>query len=996
MVSLNMGSIRKNLALLVMIAVLPALAILLYTGVEQRRNSIKNAEHDVLLLTHTMAAVQVDIARSTKQILSTLALLPEIKSLDIQTCSEIFRAVLEQNPDYQNITLTNPNGEVVASGLPFGGSNLNDRKHFREALDKKTFAAGEYIVTRVGNKEPAFAFAYPVLDKKGHSKAVLTAAINLTRFSRFYESSLLLDQSFVAITDHQGIRLLYYPPKEATNPIGQPIQPKVWDIASTAHDPGIFIRESSDGVRRIFAFEQVRLAPDEAPYLYVWAGLPESQVLRAANRALLRNLFLLFLIAVGSLGISWLVGKNTLISPINSLVMVTRKFAEGKLDSRSFQTGLPEEIDILTRSFHDMADKLSVSQQTLRENEAQFRLLMDSLDALVYVADMTTYEVLFINKYGKKQLGEVTGKICWQSIHQGQNGPCSFCTNKYLLAEDGNPGAVHTWEFDNKITGHCYYVQDRAIKWLDGRVVRLEVATDITERKRAETKLAEERERLAVTLRSIGDGVITTDTLGRIVLINKVAETLTGWTAAEAMDKPLSEVFNIINETTRQSCINPVEKVLATGEIVGLANHTALIAKDGQERSIADSAAPIRDRASNIIGIVLVFRDVTEQLRTEQELIKVKKLESIGVLAGGIAHDFNNILTAILGNLDLSLLDTNLSEKTQKLLNEAMKASYRARDLTQQLLTFAKGGEPIKETASLAEVIKDSADFVLRGDKVACHYLFPEDLWLVDIDKGQISQVVQNIILNASSAMPEGGIIEVACENVSTTNPLSMTFPQKGNYVQMSIKDTGSGISVNIQDKIFDPYFSTKQQGSGLGLAITHSIVTKHNGRVTVQSVPGEGTTFKVYLPASVNGSVPARKADAVSLNTSTRRLRILVMDDEEMVRDLARKMLDETGHDALLAKDGGEAVQLYQDALDNETPIDLSIMDLTIPGGMGGQEAVQKVLEINPNAKVIVSSGYSNDPVMANFKDYGFCAALLKPFRLLEFTKMINQLISR
>ena len=989
---LNLGSIRKNLVLLVMIAILPALAILLYTGVEQRKNSIKSAKHDVLLLTHAMAEVQIDIARATRQILSTLSLLPEIQALDVRTSGNILRAVLEQNPDYQNITLTAIDGEVLASGLPFSGSNLKDRKHFREALGNKTFAAGEYIVTRVGGRSPAFAFAYPVLDTMGRPKAVLTASINLARFSRFYENALFSGKSFVAITDYRGIRLLYYPPKEKTNPIGQPIQAEVWKAVDKAKDAGVFIRKGSDGSRQILAFEPVWLAPGEDPYLYVWTGLSEAQVLSTANIILLRNLSLLLVITVASLAIAWFVGKNTLISPINGLVTLTRKFSEGKLDVRNRQTGLPEEIDILTRAFFDMAEKLSVNQQTLRENEARFRLLMDSLDALVYVADMETYEVLFVNEYGKKQLGDVTGKICWLSVQQGQDGPCSFCTNKYLVDEEGKPGEVHIWEFENQSTGHCYYVQDRAITWIDGRVVRLEVATDITERKQAETKLAEETERLAVTLRSIGDGVITTDTLGRIVLINKVAEAMTGWDAAEAKGKLLTEVFNVINETTRQPCTNPVERILATGEIVGLANHTVLIAKDGQEKSIADSAAPICDRDSKVVGIVLVFRDVTEQLRTEQELIKGKKLESIGVLAGGIAHDFNNILTAILGNLDLSLLDGNLAEKTQKLLNEALKATYRARDLTQQLLTFAKGGEPIKETASLAEVIKDSADFVLRGDKVACHYSFPENLWLVDIDKGQISQVVQNLIINASNAMPDGGVIEVSCENVSSKSPLSTTFPKSGNYVQMNIKDTGTGIPANILDKIFDPYFSTKQQGSGLGLAITHSIISNHDGRITVHSVPGEETVFTVFLPASEYDSTPEEEHDDVVLNT--RRFRIMVMDDEEMVRDLARKMLNEIGHDALLAKDGEEAVCYYREAMADAVSIDLVIMDLTIPGGMGGLEAVVKILEINPEAKVIVSSGYSNDPVMANFRDYGFCAALVKPFRLLEFTKIISQIM--
>ena len=625
-------------------------------------------------------------------------------------------------------------------------------------------------------------------------------------------------------------------PMKKTNPIGKPIRAESWDIASNAKDPGIFIGEGSDGVRRIFAFEQVRLTAEDTPYIYVWAGIPEAHILKPANAVLARNLLVMFLTTMMSLLIAWAIGKKTLISPIKNLVTLTRKFAEGNLAVRNKQPDKSDEFGTLTKAFHDMADTLTMSQKALRENEARFRLVMDSLDTLVYVSDMNTYQVLFINEYGRKIFGDITGKICWQSLQKGQSGPCPFCTNKYLLDGEGNPGRIYTWEFQNPVSGNWFYIHDRAIKWVDDRIVRLEVATDISERKLSETKLADETERLSVTLRSIGDGVITTDTQGRVILINRVAEMLTGWDYDEAAGRPIAEVFEIINDVTRQPCESPVDKVLASGENIGLTSHTALISKHGQVISIADSGAPIRDKDGKIIGVVLVFRDIREQLRTEQELIKVKKLESIGVLAGGIAHDFNNILVAILGNIDLSLRDSNLTDRTHKLLKEALKASHQARDLTQQLLTFAKGGEPIKEAASLVDVVKDSANFVLRGDNVACRYFFPDDLWLVDIDKGQISQVVQNIILNASNAMPGGGIVEVSCENVSSAGSKNIALPRSGNHVKMSIKDSGVGIPANVLDKIFDPIF--QQNSKEVVLALQSPIQLSANMTDTSQCSP--------------------------------------------------------------------------------------------------------------------------------------------------------------
>lgn len=316
------------------------------------------------------------------------------------------------------------------------------------------------------------------------------------------------------------------------------------------------------------------------------------------------------------------------------------------------------------------------------------------------------------------------------------------------------------------------------------------VVRDINDRRQAEKALAEEKEQLAVTLRSIGDGVITTDISGNIVLLNKVAENLTGWSNKEAAGRPLDEVFHIINEHTRKVCENPATKVISSGQVIGLANHTIMIARDGEERSIADSGAPILDAKSNTIGVVLVFRDVTEKQRLEQEALKARKLESLGVLAGGIAHDFNNILAAILGNINLAINYTDPHESTYALLSEAEKASLRAKDLTQQLLTFAKGGEPVLKTTSIAEIITDSSSFVLRGSNVRCDTWFAPDLLPVDIDPGQISQVIQNIIINAAHAMPQGGVIDIRCENVLNHHQ-NFPFLHGDSYIVVTIKDHG-------------------------------------------------------------------------------------------------------------------------------------------------------------------------------------------------------------
>ncbi|HEX3035438.1 MAG TPA: PAS domain S-box protein [Thermodesulfobacteriota bacterium] len=633
-----------------------------------------------------------------------------------------------------------------------------------------------------------------------------------------------------------------------------------------------------------------------------------------------------------------------------------------------------------------------------------------------------------------------------------------------------------------------------------------------------EQKLKESEEWFSATLQSIGNAVIATDKAGMIKFLNPMAEALTGWKKSEVLGKELPHIFKIINEETRLPIENPVTKVLQDGIAVNLANHTVLLTRDGSERNIDNFGAPIYDKTGGVIGVVLVFHDVTERKRAEEvlkeseekyrtlvehsydlicetsidgrflylnpnfkdvlgyeptellgrnifenihpddspvvmaefqratttfasgqavfryrhkngewlwlestgkafkttggeirgiiasrdvtehqkieeERLKTQKLESLSILAGGIAHDFNNMLTAILGNIALAKIRQDPEDRAYKRLIEAEKACLRASDLTQQLLTFSRGGAPVKKEVFIGELIMEAGSFALRGSNVRCEFSIAEDLWLVEVDEGQISQVVHNLVINSQQAMPQGGVIRIKAENIAFDAQEGVPL-KEGRYVKITLEDEGIGIPQEYLSKIFDPYFTTKQKGSGLGLAVVYSIIKNHNGHIQVESEIEVGTKFYIYLPAYNKSEVEIDKGGLVEEKLISGKGRILVVDDEEIIREVAGESLRQIGYEVESARDGSEAIKLYKRAKEGNNPFDAVIMDLTVPGGMGGKEAIEKLREIDQEVKAIVSSGYSNDPVMAEYRKYGFRGVVAKPYKIEELSKILYKVI--
>jgi len=455
--------------------------------------------------------------------------------------------------------------------------------------------------------------------------------------------------------------------------------------------------------------------------------------------------------------------------------------------------------------------------------------------------------------------------------------------------------------------------------------------------------------------------------------------------------KTFDEIFVLLDPKTRQRKTGLMNSVLSHGGLVEI-SLGLLSSRDGKEFFITDSIAAIRDFDSNIIGAVLVFRDITEKRKMEDEIFKKRKLESLGTLAGGIAHDFNNILTAVLGNLTLLKMALVSPDEIHTLLGEIETQALRAQGLTEQLLTFSKGGTPVKKLASVGELIRESATFVLHGSNVLATFVLPDDLWSVEVDKGQFNQVIQNIVLNAKQAMPQGGLLTIEAKNLIIDRREALPL-EKGQYIRISFADTGEGIPEELLSKIFDPYFTTKESGNGLGLATVFSIIERHDGYITVDSSVGKGTIFYLYIPAA--GFSPPEPSQAEVL-LYTHSGRILLMDDEESLRAVLGRILKNIGYEVELVCNGEEALRRYQEARNQKADFDVVILDLTIRGGMGGKDTLQTLLKLDPQVKAVAFSGYSNDPVMARYQEYGFKGVLVKPFKYDELCALLKSLIKK
>ncbi|MBI5576298.1 MAG: PAS domain S-box protein [Deltaproteobacteria bacterium] len=627
----------------------------------------------------------------------------------------------------------------------------------------------------------------------------------------------------------------------------------------------------------------------------------------------------------------------------------------------------------------------------MKNRQIDFRELIDSLPQSVFEMDLEG-NLTFANRHAGETFG-FTGEDIEKGIDIFRvldSGSRDRVEENILRAVNGLKPNGNEYKARRKdgssLFVHVYAAPIRR----DGNVVGFRgIIADITAKGGSGTELQEaiyrvnvEKARLEGIIDAMGDGISIVDRDFKVLYQNNAHRDIVGPHVGEYCYEAYHKLPAVCDDC-------PMEKVFRTSKVHRIERS---VAADRGLKHVQMSASPLKDAAGNIVGGIGVARDITEKRRMEEELIQSRKLESLGVLAGGIAHDFNNLLTAIRGNIALSMMASAQGKKEGQRLLEAEKACLLAQNLTQQLLTFSKGGAPVRSAASIRDLIDESAVFALRGSDVRCEFSFPADLWPADVDAGQISQVVNNLILNADQAMPDGGSIRIEGENF-TAAPGNSLLLKEGKYVKVSISDHGIGIPPENLDKIFDPYFTTKPKGSGLGLTTVYSIINRHGGNIVVESEPGKGTTFRFYLPASGKQAAPESRTDETVFRGVGK---ILVMDDEQIILDVIGEMLTKLGYRVSVVRDGDEASRLYLRALETGEPYDAVILDLTVPGGTGGVEVVRRLREADPGVAAIVSSGYSNDPVLSNHAHYGFRGRVRKPFTIQELSREIHLVMRR
>ncbi len=986
--------IRRHLLLLVLLGVLPALGIILYSGLETRAYMLRDAERGLTRLLDSLANSQENLSVQTHSLFETLSDLPEIRARNARACNTLFASLLRRNPQYANILAADPAGQIFASATPAGSINAADRKYFREAVASRDFSAGEYAVSRSTGK-PTIHFAHPVYDDKGTLQAVVLAAFDIQHFKTAFTRETMPRNSVFLLTDHAGIVLHDSRAPSLSGRLSR--EEKIVESLRGAADAGLFRATSADGIRRLFSFRRLRLSPGRPPYLLLAVGIPESDIYAVPDKILARNVMLLGAAALLAVAAAWLLGNAAIVGRLKDLVSASQRFGQGDLSARA---GLPQcegEIGHLARSFDEMAQSIEAreraqkaAEEALRESEERYRNLFEDSPAVMLLIDPDSGRIADANAAACRYYGFARDEFRGKSIAEidTRSSEQVFETLAKARSEQGThdlfahrlaSGETRPVEvFSGPVSSH-------------GKTFLHSIVHDISVRHRAleALRLSEERYRLVVENAS---DVIFVAQDGFVKFPNPRSVSMTGFTPEELTSLPFP---TFIHPDDRAMVVDRYRRRLA-GEDAPPQYSFRLLTKSGGTLWMDICSVLIiwegRPATLNFL------RDITIQKKLEAQLLHAQKMEAIGTLAGGIAHDFNNLLQAITGFAALTLIALpEGDDRVRSNVRNIVKAADRATALVRRLLAFSRqdGASPQRlldlnvEVAHTAEILERTIPKMIRIETRPA-----QDLRPILADPIQIEQVIMNLATNARDAMPDGGCIRIETENrtVSDDDAHRPAGAACGPCVVLRVTDTGVGMDAETKAKMFDPFFTTKGvgAGTGLGLSTIYGIVLGHGGWIHCESEPGRGTSFEIVLPVAGDALGDAGEEAPAPPDAATGPGTILFVDDEEMIRGLAKSIFEADGHAVALAESGEKALEIFRR---DTRRFDLVILDLGMPG-MGGRKCLDEMRRLDPAAKILVASGYSEAQHAPEILDAGACGFISKPYTARDILVRVRAIL--
>ena len=977
-------SLNTKITLTVLLVVVLVMAVMAYSTLYAYRVQLQTsiADDQGALLTVIAGDIENQIEEAHQLLIAAAGDLPSEAVNDAEAAQRFLDSRVGLLHIFDNhIGLFTPSGiEITESpvNLKRRGADYSYRQYIKGTVAaQKPFISDPYRSSQA-HGHPAIMLTAPVFDGKGRMMAILAGSIDLMKqnvLGRFVTIPVGKTGYLYLTTADRTV--IMHPRKEL-------ILEKIAPGMNELYDRGINERFEGTG-RTGNSFDMDLLTTLKRLKVNDWVLATNYPIedAYAPVRAMEKTFALSITIGLIVLSVLLFLIIRHFIAPLAMFTQHVAKLPQKKGDARMVAHPGEDEIGTLARVFNGMITELDQQQAAFREHQELFSLIMQHTPVYTFIKSVGdgVSRVLQISSNYEQMLGIPAAEMKGKTMQELFPAPLaeSMTADDLRIVEQG---AV--LQVDEELKGRNYTTIKFPIRRAGGGSLLAGFTIDITDRKQSEERLKESEERFRELADALPQTVYETDEHGTFLYMNRTGLEKFGYLREEAIGK-ISVLQTLVPEDRERGRQNMAARF--RGEH-GQREYTA-VRKDGTTFPALVHAIPIMHEGRPV-GLRGMLIDISDRKRSESEMLRMQKLESLGVLAGGIAHDFNNILTGILGNLSLAKMRLKPEDPLYERILETERASLHARDLTHQLLTFARGGIPVKKVVPLEPLVRSAAGFAVRGANVNVGLQFPEELRPVEADEGQLAQVFNNLVINAHQAMPTGGTITIHADNCRIGAGSIAQLPA-GDYICVKVEDQGIGIPAEHLQKIFDPYFTTKQKGSGLGLAVAYSVMRNHGGHIEATSTLGQGTTFTLFFPAAA-GEVPAAAEPAAQITGG--KGRVLVMDDEKIVRVVVAAILADLGYEAAFAKDGAEAVTAYRRAREEGKGFDVVILDLTVPGGMGGKDAVQELKKIDPEVRAIVSSGYSNDPVMAEYRSHGFAGVVKKPFQVHELTTVLDAVL--